>query len=241
MNIAVQKITIWGDSVFKGVALDPKTGKYNILNQSCTELSSRETGVSFLNRARFGCTVTKGLSIMRSDLHKQLDYNVAIIEFGGNDCDFDWAKISQNPDSEYDPKTPLPQFISGIQQMVDETRANGIEPVLTTLPPIEPHRFFATISKGLNPKAIMKWLGDVFLIYRWQESYSNAIAKLAIENKCRILDFRGAFLQEKKYNQYLCDDGMHPNEKGHRLMANVLDEFLKKYINRGTVQKSQAG
>ena len=25
----------------------------------------------------------------------------------------------------------------------------------------------------------------------------------------------------------ICDDGMHPNEKGHRLMAEVFDDFLR--------------
>lgn len=225
VNQMIKKIMIWGDSVFKGITLDA-AGKYRVLEKNCGALVSKESGVEIINRSRFGCTVTKGHSIMTADLGRNQKPDAAIIEFGGNDCDFDWAQIAAAPDAEHLPKTPLTQFVGEVQSMIDETRGNGIEPILTTLPPLEPNRFFATISKGLDARAILHWLGDVFRTYRWQEGYSNAVASLACKNNCKLVDLRGAFLMEKDYGRLICEDGMHPNAEGHRLMANVMDQFL---------------
>ncbi len=227
MDKNIQKIAVWGDSILKGVALDPATGRYGVLDRSCTNLLTRETGVEVMNHSRFGCTAQKGRFIMESDLKKDIRCDAAIIEYGGNDCDFDWAKVASAPEFDHQPKTPLDQFTGEVQTMIDDTRAKGIEPILTTLPPLDHNRFFARVSKGLNADAILKWLGDVFLIYRWQESYSNAVARLACLNKCRLIDIRGAFLAHKHYEELLCEDGMHPNERGHRLMADVLDLFFR--------------
>ncbi len=59
-----------------------------------------------------------------------------MVELGGNDCDYNWKEISENPDKEYYPNTPLPKFIESINTIIEKFRANGIEPILTNLPPL---------------------------------------------------------------------------------------------------------
>ena len=228
MKQIIQKAIVWGDSILKGVSLDPN-GKYRVLENSCPSLVRQESGIEIINHSRFGCTAAKGSQIMRADLDKQLGADVAVIEFGGNDCDFDWAEIARDPQAEHLPKTPVGRFVAEVQQMIDAVRSSGMKPVLTTLPPLEPNRFFATISKGLNAENILKWLGGVFATYRWQESYSNAIAELACRNHCTLVDIRSAFLTERRYEEFICEDGMHPNEKGHRLMARAFGDALRTY------------
>ena len=222
----IQKVIVWGDSILKGVAQDAE-GKYRILEESCGKLFCDATGIELVNRSRFGCTATKGRSIMTADLNRLSGADAAVIEFGGNDCDFDWAAIAANPDGDHQPKTPIHTFCHEVETMVDEVRAHGIRPVLTTLPPLEPERFVATISKGLNLNNILKWLGSALTTYRWQESYSDAIAEIARRKNCLLIDLRRAFLTERHYENLICADGMHPNASGHRLMANVLNSFLR--------------
>ena len=40
-----------------------------------------------------------------------------ILSLGGNDCDYNWAAISENPKAEHQPNTPLPEFISSCRKM----------------------------------------------------------------------------------------------------------------------------
>lgn len=44
-----------------------------------------------------GRTITKGHEILTKDLAKDATNDIAIIEFGGNDCDFNWAEVAENP------------------------------------------------------------------------------------------------------------------------------------------------
>ena len=90
-----------------------------------------------------------------------------------------------------------------------------------TLPPLVPERYFFTISRGLDPRNILNWLGDVHRLYRWHEMYSAAIARFALENNCFLIDMRMEFIAEHNYQRLICEDGIHPNEEGHRFMGSV--------------------
>ena len=36
------------------------------------------------------------------------------------------------------------------------------------------------------------------------------------------------FLEIKNYSELLCDDGIHPNEKGHAIIADAIKEHIEK-------------
>lgn len=36
-----------------------------------------------------------------------------------------------------------------------------------------------------------------------------------------------SFLEKKNYSRYLCDDGIHPNEKGHKLIAEAIKQHIR--------------
>src|SRR5574344_1609033 len=96
----------------------------------------------------------------------------AIIEFGGNDCNYNWNEVCEFRDRKHQPATPLPQFVETLQELIDTARSNGIRPILTTLPPLDPERYIKTISRGLDEQYIRNWLGDIHYLYRWHEMYS---------------------------------------------------------------------
>lgn len=148
------------------------------------------------------------------------------LEFGGNDCDYDWAQVAQRPLDPHQPKTPLEIFLSQLREMVHLAKQKGMEPVMMTLPPIHAERYFNFFTRGgLNRENILLWLGDIQFIYRWHERYNAAVIRVAKECGCLLADVREAFLGQRHYEDLLCADGIHPNEKGHILMDGVLEDY----------------
>lgn len=84
-----------------------------------------------------------------------------LIEFGGNDCDFDWNAVAESPASDHRPKTELTRFTDTLGRCVESVRRIGKKPILMTLPPLVAPRYFSKISDGDSEKGknILKWLG----------------------------------------------------------------------------------
>jgi lysophospholipase L1-like esterase len=109
-------------------------------------------------------------------------------------------------------------------ELIGLVQKNGGRPVLLNLPPIDPKRYFRWISKGLDKTNILAFLGEIETIYRWQEMYSKEVEELAVKEKIPFIDIRSGFLNKKNFSDYLCADGIHPNEKGHLLISRAIRE-----------------
>ena len=232
----MSSICLFGDSIGKGVVLDTIRGRYMLLKNSFSALFSSNTGISIQNYSKFGCTVTTGKKIIERNQAKLSSFKYTILEFGGNDCDFDWEAISQNPDLHHTPKTELEQFESCYEEIIDFVTSIGSKPILLSLPPLDAKRYFAWISKDRNAGKILHWLGDVEHIYRWHEMYSLAVTRLAAIKNVPLLDIRSTFLRVRNYFGLLCDDGIHPNEEGHRFISGV----IQNYVSKAGVQRHPA-
>jgi len=225
-------ILLYGDSISKGVVFDEKQGRYVLLDKSFYQLVKNRLNGLLHNAATFGNTITRALQHLKKDiLAKKPD--VVILEFGGNDCDFNWEGIADNPELNHQPKTDFVTFRKAIEETVLDLKKQDIVPVLMTLPPLDSERYFSWITKkgAVAEKNILHWLGSVSRIYWWQEKYNSAILSIAKETKTIWIDVRSAFLQTKDYREYLCKDGIHPNSKGHHLMAKVILDFIQKEYN----------
>jgi len=218
----IDSICIFGDSIMKGVIFDAIKGRYIFLKNSFLNILGRNSTVKVDNYAKFGCTITAGKKIIERNFEKLPYYNYTALEFGGNDCDFDWKAISERPDDVHLPKTPLDEFESIYSEIIDSVRDKGSKPVVFTLPPLNAHRYFEWISKGLSAENILRWLGDVEHIYRWHEMYNLAVLKIASAKDVMLIDIRKAFLEARNYLSLLCEDGIHPNEAGHALISDVI-------------------
>jgi lysophospholipase L1-like esterase len=221
---------VWGDSLLKGVALDETRGRYATLENSVTA-QCEELGLRVDNNARFGSTITKGWQRLTQALARGVECDALLIEFGGNDCDYDWAAVAENPHAPHAPHTPLEIFKRTLSDMLDAVRKKGIEPILMSLPPIDAERYFRWITRaGLNKENILRFLGDVGHIYRAQEQYSVAVTNLALERRCHYADVRGAFLAQPVLGDLLCADGIHPNGRGHTVMREALESSLRRFL-----------
>lgn len=219
----IKQVGLWGDSIMKGILWNRECQKYRHSCVYAAESAAEELGLTLENHAKMGCTSTKGLTLLKKQLEKNDAPSAALIEFGGNDSDFHWNEIALEPNGIHQPNTPPDVFEAQMRSMIAYLRAKGIYPVLTTLVPNHAERYFSFITRdGLNGDHILQWLGDVQHIYRWHESYHARIEKIAREEKCMVIGLRDAFLDYWHYEDLLCDDGIHPNERGYRLIEEVL-------------------
>ena len=216
------KVTVYGDSILKGVLFDG--GKYVINRVWETQLADM-FHLTIRNCARFGCTIKKILPVIRRDsLVRGQEEEIAVLEFGGNDCDYNWADISRDPDESYDCKTPPEEFMKRYREAVQLIRKSGRTPVLMTLPPIHSERYLRFICRnGLSRRNILRWLGDVDAIYRWQDRYSEMVVQVAKEENTQLIDLRKAFPKDaRSLEPLLCDDGIHPSRLGQKLIFDTL-------------------
>lgn len=227
INNIIKQIGIYGDSILKGVMLDKNTNKYYIGNKQNVEQITSSFPLNVINNARFGCTIEKGYEQLKRDIEKGLNSDYIILEYGGNDCDFNWSEVSDAPDTDHTPHTKLERFKQLYKEMINILKEKHITPILISLPPINAEKYINWISrKGLNKDNILKWLGDVGKLYRYQELYSRTVEKIAKETGCLFVDVRTKFLEKENLKDYLCEDGIHPNENGHKLILEAFTEFL---------------
>ena len=117
----------------------------------------------------------------------------------------------------------IEDFVSTYTAIISGIKELGKIPVLLSLPPIDSIRYFDHISKGLNGDNILAWMkGNKQFITNWHERYNIEIFKLAIGCGVPVIDITSVFLEKKNYSYYLCEDGIHPNAKGQKLIAEAI-------------------
>jgi hypothetical protein len=157
---------LYGDSLLRFTVLD-EAGRYRSLAAAFLERLAERFGICAVSRAHFGYTVDRGRRLLDRDLRAPLGCSYALLEYGGNDCDHDWKAVAAAPEAPHTPKTPLPDFTKTLGGMADDLAAAGVRPVLMTLPPIDAERYLAFIGRcGADARAVLRWLGDVQMIYR---------------------------------------------------------------------------
>lgn len=222
------KYMISGDSISKGVIYDEIRSKYVVLEDNYVSLLQNKLKGAVKNTARFGNTLMKGITNLKKDVQSDKP-DIVLIEYGGNDCDFNWNEIADDPHADHVPKTDFAAFERMLTETIEYLRNLQITPVLMNLPPLNADRYFKWVCRN-NPQAetnILKWLGSVTKIYWWQERYNSTILKVAEATKTKYIDVRGAFLAHPDFTDFICVDGIHPNQEGHRLISEKVLEFVR--------------
>ena len=224
------KVELLGDSILKGIQVNPINKRYCVDNHMELDELSKKYAMEIENCSSFGCTVTKGSKQLQKLLDKNIKYNVVIMDFGGNDCDYNWSEIAKNPEGEHLPNTPIDVFIKTYCDMINKLKEKGIQPILTTLPPLNPENFFNWFCGSLDKVNILKWLGDINRIYLHQETYSKAVEDIAKKMQVPLIDIRKAFLNYGDTKELLCEDGTHPNTIGQKIISSTLSDFAGKMV-----------
>lgn len=130
----MERAFIYGDSLLKATMPDADMRYHFHLPEVMAQYPSDRLEV--VNRAKMGATVTKGLALVEHDVQRGMDARWALVAYGGNDSDFDWAAIDADPEADHRPNTELPVFADTLHETLDALRQGGVQPVMMTLPPL---------------------------------------------------------------------------------------------------------
>ena len=223
MKNGINKISAYGDSILKGAVTGTDSGHlFDIIEDSSLVLASKALGFELNNQSVFGSIVSKTQRRLNRDIEKGIFSDLAIIESGGNDCDYDWTQVSSFPDEKHLPRTTLEDFIQKISEMVDVCRKNKITPLIMTMPPLVRDRWYNHILHGQDENAVLKILNDnPDRLYQNHELYNISLVEYAFKNSVQIVDMRKEMLLSENYRNLMCLDGIHPNEKGYKFMSEI--------------------
>lgn len=200
--------------------------RYVISDSGFASLCARRMGVDIENYGKFGNTVAGGVRDVSRHVRQLEESSLALLEFGGNDCNYDWNAIAENPDDEHLPQTSPESFRSSYESLIAKVRDSGCIPVMLSLPPIDSVKFFSYICSGFCAEQrgnVLKWLGgSVYAIGNWHEMYNLELYRIAAGQGVRLIDITTCFLARRDFSGLFCDDGMHPNEAGHHLISDAV-------------------
>ncbi|MDD2227172.1 MAG: SGNH/GDSL hydrolase family protein [Clostridia bacterium] len=227
-------ITLIGDSIAKGIIT--KGSRLAKLQDSACSLIEKFLNCKIKNLSVFGQTLKRVAEkkiietyINNLDLTKR---NIVVFSIGGNDSDYNWQEVAENPTLNHYPKTKSDEFITLLKQMINKLKKKDVEVWITGLPPVNSERYFKNvISQVADGKEILKFYGgDVSNIQRHQELYNFLLYRTAVNTDCKFLDVRSHFLKKRDFLNSYCKDGVHPNEQGHKEIAS---EIIKQLIDYG--------
>lgn len=223
----MSNLFIFGDSVMKGILYNEADQKYTF-REGADFASLKACGFNeVFNMAKMGATIPYVNKILQRTLPRIQAGDTVIIGCGGNDSDHAWAEVAANPSGDHFPKTMPEVFLQTYADCLQLCRQAGTKVLMVNLAPIDAHRYMAKISGNeSNYKAILSWLGDETMLYRWQESYNQAVERLAVHEQCPLIDIRSAFLVNHHYGALFCSDGIHPTEEGYQLLDKALFQAL---------------
>ena len=219
----MKNLKIFGDSIIKGVTYNGQS--YHLCQEHDFD-TLRAQGVTVENNAKMGATIDAGLKQLDRKLGTCDGDTTVLFCFGGNDCDFDWQAVSDHPEEAHLPKIAAETFAENYRALVKLLRQAGSSVWMTSLVPLEAHRFLDHVSQGRSKEHILSWLGDADRIFRWQEYYNDLVCRLAREISCPLLELRPEFLKNPAFPALISNDGIHPTQKGHDLVHRCVEEVF---------------
>lgn len=230
-NFENKFVTVFGDSVVKGVYLDD--GKLKSTEQNAISIINECYDAKIINNSSFGQTLFRVFEKGSIDRYLQnLEFgkrNILVINLGGNDSDYDWLEVAKSPKLRHSSKTPIRTFEKMLSDIVGKAQSAGVEVILATLFPIDGKRYFDTvISKIADGEKAMEFLKhDLTNISRHQEIFNYVILKVASKFNCQVIDIRNEFLTEIDMLSFMHNDGVHPNAKGQLHMSRIISKFIE--------------
>ena len=227
------KLVALGDSIIKGVLVqsEGERSRYSLADKSIVECCAEKLGGESLNLGKMGCTIEAGERILDRYLDKMSGAQYVLLEYGGNDSDYNWQEIAEAPEKEHFPRTRLEVFEQVYERVINKIKEMGAIPLVLSLPPMDAERYFAFFSQkwedGFRAN-VMRWLGgSTNTIMSGHELYNLATMRIAQRTGAQWIDVTSGLLKEHNFRAYLCDDGIHPNERGQRMIAEAVLQSLR--------------
>lgn len=223
MENGINTIAVYGDSILKGAITGTDSGQlFEIIEENSLAIASKKLCFELNNQSVFGSIAFKTQKRLNRDIRNGLCADLAIIESGGNDCDYDWSLVNEAPSAPHEMRMPLHDFIRIMSEMIDTCRENKITPLVMTMPPLAAERWFNHISRNSDKENILQFLGgDYSKLYRNHELYNAHLTELCRTKNVQIVDMRLAMLEHPDFLSVMCMDGIHPNKDGYKYMSEI--------------------
>lgn len=223
----IKSVIVWGDSILKGIISSEDLTQIRPSEINALQMAGEKLAIEINNKSIYGAHIIKLQLTQTKNLNKGLTADIALIESGTNDCDYEWNDVCTKPFSEITQKVPLADFKRIASEMVDTSRENKITPVLVTAPDLAIPYWKEYITRGLDKEKIAQFIGhDPYVLLRNQEEYMEALRQIAKEKNVQLIDMRVEFRKNSDPMSLMCKDGVHPNIEGHKLMADVFVKLL---------------
>lgn len=234
------KIICFGDSLTRGVSF--VKGRIRIIKDNYPALLGK---LFALNNSEDTIVLNKGVFNDNSDLLlKRLEKDVlsehpnyVLLNVGGNDCNFQWQEVAEHPNSDHQPIVPINQYIENIAQMVTKMKHSNITPILLTLPPLDPVRYYKSIADRYGT-AISHWISCCGGIEHWHGLYNFHLNKLIEQLNLPSIDIRSALKKAGNIADFISDDGIHLNAEGYKEMSYFIFEEMNRLTGRQQEQLS---
>lgn len=220
----MKRVFIFGDSILRGVYFSRSAGRHKLFSERFSLLKAR--GADVVNCSVMGATVSTGERLVKKKLGEGSGGDdVVIFEYGGNDADYLWKAISENPGGKFEPNTPEDCFAVRYGSCVEYAKSVGARVLLCSLVPLDTEKYMDWISRGLSRSSILSWLGDPQILLRRQHAYSRTAESVAARHGCPFIDLWTPFCD--RVPELISDDGIHPDPEGHRLIDSLITEAIE--------------
>lgn len=224
------KIVCFGDSLTRGVSF--VKGRLRILKENYPNtlqqlFSENNKEVSVVNKGVFNDNSHHLLERLEKDVIMERPQYV-IIEIGGNDCNFKWKEVAEKPWEEHKAIVPMNQYIENIKSIITNLKEHQITPVIATLPPLDPVRYYKNISDKYSP-SISHWISEVGGIDYWHGLYNRNLNRLAEECSTLKVDVRSALKKAGDLVEFISDDGIHLTAAGYKVLGEEIYRNIEKW------------
>ncbi|MCM3364627.1 MULTISPECIES: SGNH/GDSL hydrolase family protein [Bacillaceae] len=222
------KIICFGDSLTRGVSF--VKGRVRIIKDNYPAILEKLFSVRnpedtiILNKGVFNDNSDLLMKRLEKDVLSE-EPNYVLLNVGGNDCNFKWQEVAENPDSNHDPIVPINQYIENIGNMVAKMKQSNITPILLTLPPLDPVRYYKFIADRYGT-TISHWISCCGGIEHWHGLYNFHLNNLIEQLNLPSIDVRTALIKAGNIADFISDDGIHLNSAGYKKMSNVIFEEM---------------
>lgn len=204
----INGIILFGDSVFFGTGASHR-------NLGCGKLLKKRLNEPVLIKGRNRDTTQDGLLRLEWGVTNEETFSHVIVMFGNNDCrliGINKAQIS------------LESYKNNLKKIIQKIREAKKVPSLVNLQPINSDIFLKSLDYKQRNMLIETQRITKYTPYSWQKNYSDICNDVARSEHIELVDIRSQL--EKNLNEVLADDGLHPNDVGHQIIAETIYNFL---------------
>jgi lysophospholipase L1-like esterase len=226
----IVKIICFGDSLTRGVSYI--NGRLRIIKESYPSLLqqffSSNPSVTVINKGVFNDNSDLLIQRLIKDVISEIPHYV-IISIGGNDCNFRWDQVAQNPEKEHQAIVPIDRYQDNVKKIIRTIQESGITPILLTLPPLDPARYYKHIVNQYD-KSISHRICMVGGIEHWHSLYNRRLNHLIELLHVIKIDVRTALKKTGDCSELISDDGIHLTSEGYKQMSIVIFNELKNLL-----------